>query len=84
MIHAGLLGEINSIRAYWFRNNDWRRPVPSPIWNVRSTALYKEYSCGLVTELATHQLQVGNWRSGCFRKVAAWGYRLLEGWSRSV
>ena len=62
MIHAGLLGEINSIRAYWFRNNDWRRPVPSPDLERKiNWRLYKEYSCGLVTELATHQLQVGNW-----------------------
>ena len=62
MIHAGLLGEINSIRAYWFRNNDWRRPVPSPDLERKiNWRLYKEYSCGLVTELATHQLQAGNW-----------------------
>ena len=62
MVHAGLLGDINSIRAYWFRNNDWRRPVPSPDLERKiNWRLYKEYSCGLVTELATHQLQVGNW-----------------------
>ena len=62
MIHSGLLGEINSIRAYWFRNNDWRRPVPSPELERKiNWRLYKDYSCGLVTELATHQLQVGNW-----------------------
>ena len=45
MIHAGLLGEINSIRAYWFRNNDWRRPVPSPDLERKiNWRLYKEYS----------------------------------------
>ncbi|MDO4755896.1 MAG: Gfo/Idh/MocA family oxidoreductase [Parabacteroides sp.] len=62
MIHAGLIGEINSIRAYWFRNNDWRRSVPSPDLERKiNWRLYKDSSCGLVTELATHQLQVGNW-----------------------
>ncbi len=62
MIHAGTIGQIGSIRAYWFRNNDWRRPVPSPELEQKiNWRLYKAYSCGLVTELATHQLQVGNW-----------------------
>lgn len=62
MIHSGLIGEIGSIRAYWFRNNDWRRPVPSPDLERKiNWRLYKDYSCGLMTELATHQLQVGNW-----------------------
>lgn len=62
MIHSGLIGEISGIRAYWFRNNDWRRPVPSPELERKiNWRLYKETSCGLMTELATHQLQVGNW-----------------------
>lgn len=62
MIHAGVIGEIGSIRAYWFRNNDWRRPVPSADLERKiNWRLYREYSCGLMTELATHQLQVGNW-----------------------
>ena len=62
MIHSGLLGDISAIRAYWFRNNDWRRPVPSPELERKiNWRLYREYSCGLMTELASHQLQVGNW-----------------------
>lgn len=62
MVHAGTLGDIGAIRAYWFRNNDWRRPVSSPELERKiNWRLYKEYSCGLLTELATHQLQVGNW-----------------------
>lgn len=62
MIHSGVIGDIGSIRAYWFRNNDWRRPVPSPDLERKiNWRLYKDYSCGLMTELATHQLQVGNW-----------------------
>lgn len=62
MIHSGMIGDIGSIRAYWFRNNDWRRPIPSPDLERKiNWRLYKEYSGGLMTELATHQLQVGNW-----------------------
>lgn len=62
MIHAGMIGDIGAIRAYWFRNNDWRRPVPSSDLERKiNWRLYKEYSGGLMTELATHQLQVGNW-----------------------
>ncbi len=62
MIHSGLIGTICGIRAYWFRNNDWRRPVPSPELERKiNWRLYKATSCGLMTELATHQLQVGNW-----------------------
>lgn len=62
MIHDGTFGDINAIRTYWYRNNDWRRPVPShttePFINWR---LYSDYSKGLMSELACHQLQVGSW-----------------------
>jgi predicted dehydrogenase len=62
MIHSGLIGEVTGIRCYWFRNNDWRRPVPEPSLERKiNWRLYKEYSGGLMTELATHQIQVGNW-----------------------
>lgn len=61
-IHAGEFGEIQSIRTNWDRNADWRRPVPSPDLERKiNWRLYKEYSRGLMTELASHQLQVGNW-----------------------
>ncbi len=62
LIHAGTFGEIEGIRAYWFRNGDWRRPVPSPeLERHINWRLYKEYSKGLMTELACHQLQIGSW-----------------------
>jgi len=62
MIHSGVIGDITGIRCYWFRNNDWRRPVPEPSLERRiNWRLYKDYSGGLMTELAAHQLQVGNW-----------------------
>lgn len=62
MIYAGTFGELESLRAYWFRNNDWRRPVPSPeLERLINWRLYNEYSKGLMTELACHQIQIGTW-----------------------
>jgi predicted dehydrogenase len=65
LIHSGLIGTITNMRAYWYRNNDWRRPVPSPELERRiNWRLYRATSAGLVTELAAHQLQVGDWALG--------------------
>lgn len=62
MIHAGTFGEINAIRAFWYRNADWRRAVPTPsLERLINWRLYKESSRGLMTELACHQLQIGSW-----------------------
>jgi len=62
LIKSGILGPITQIRAYWHRNNDWRRDVPGPEFERKiNWRLYREYSCGLMTELASHQIQVANW-----------------------
>ena len=62
MIHAGTFGEINAIRTFWCRNGDWSLPVPSAnLERQINWRLYKEYSKGLMTELACHQLQIGSW-----------------------
>jgi len=62
MIRSGLLGDVVGARCHWFRNNDWRRPVPSPNLEKHiNWRLYRESSCGLMTELACHQLEVCNW-----------------------
>jgi len=62
MVHSGVFGEIEGIRTFWYRNNDWRRPVPSPdLERLINWRLYKDYSKGVMTELACHQLQVGTW-----------------------
>jgi predicted dehydrogenase len=61
-IEEGVIGPVTQIRAFWHRNNDWRRPVPSPgLERKINWRLYREYSCGLMTELAIHHLQVANW-----------------------
>lgn len=62
MINQGLFGSIENIKTFWYRNNDWRRPVPSPELERKiNWRLYREYSCGLMTELACHQIQMGTW-----------------------
>ena len=62
MVHAGTFGDINAIRTFWYRNNDWRRACPSPdLERFINWRLYKDSSHGLMTELACHQLQVGSW-----------------------
>jgi len=72
MIQTGMLGQITSIKCQWHRNNDWRRPVPvardHPEWEKfekkLNWRLYRPYSKGLMTELASHQLDVVNWMLG--------------------
>lgn len=74
LAEKGFLGGITQIRAWWHRNSDWRRPVPDkefPDWELDpeypslehkiNWRLYREYSRGLATELAAHQLHVANW-----------------------
>jgi predicted dehydrogenase len=64
-VKSGKIGKITQIRAYWHRNNNWRRPVPSPELERKiNWRLYREYSLGLMTELASHHLQVANWFLG--------------------
>lgn len=72
-----LLGRVNHVTAQWHRNNDWRRFVdPNYELSPQEKAyipdlerhinwrLYEESSGGLMTELATHQLDVANWFLG--------------------
>ena len=62
LVHSGEFGEINGIRSFWHRNNDWRRPVPDNATDQQiNWRLYSEYSKGIMTELACHQLQIGTW-----------------------
>jgi predicted dehydrogenase len=64
-IEEGRIGKVTQIRACWHRNNDWRRPVPSPELERKiNWRLYRDYSRGLMTELASHHLQVCNWVLG--------------------
>ncbi len=59
---AGEIGAITQVRASWHRNRSWRRAVPDGASEREiNWRLYRARSAGLMTELATHQLQVANW-----------------------
>jgi predicted dehydrogenase len=64
-IKAGEIGTVTQVRASWHRNNNWRRPVPASAPEALDREinwrLYRDRSAGLMTELATHQIQVANW-----------------------
>ncbi len=62
LIRKGALGKVMFVRAQWHRNNNWRRPVPDPKFErLINWRMYKEYSGGLLAELASHQIDVANW-----------------------
>ena len=62
MIRQGVIGDIQRINTFWYRNNDWRRYVPSPELERKiNWRLYTDYSLGMMTELAGHQVQIGTW-----------------------
>ena len=65
MIRKGALGKIMFVRAQWHRNSNWRRPVPDPKFErLINWRMYKEYSGGMLAELASHQIDVANWAFG--------------------
>lgn len=74
MLDEGVVGRIVHIDAQWHRNNDWRRPVNKDhklnsqearfiqdLERHMNWRLYKASSRGLLTELATHQLDIAAW-----------------------
>jgi predicted dehydrogenase len=65
-VKKGKIGEPTHVYAYWHRNNDWRRQVPSPdpggkLEHLINWRLYRETSGGLVTELGSHHIDIANW-----------------------
>lgn len=64
-IQAGQIGDVTHVYAYWHRNGNWRRPVPSPEFeHLINWRLYRESSGGLVTELGSHHIDITNWIFG--------------------
>ena len=80
MIRKGALGKVMFVRAQWHRNNNWRRPVRDPqkerLINWR---MYREYSGGLMAELASHQVDVANWAFGA-EPVSVMGTGGIDYW----
>jgi len=66
LVRSGELGPVVNIRNYWFRNGDWRRECPPELERHLNWRLYREYSRGLMTELACHQIQNGTWALGMY------------------
>ena len=80
LVKNGEIGAITQIRAYWHRNGDWRNPVPNPELEHRlNWRLYRAYSCGLMTELASHHMQVANWFLGA-HPLSVVGYGSINFW----
>jgi predicted dehydrogenase len=87
-VRDGRIGQITQIRAYWHRNGNWRRPVPNPgpdpspfpsLERRLNWRLYLDYSRGLMTELASHHMQVANWFLGA-HPVSCAGYGSINYW----
>ncbi|TCO07775.1 Gfo/Idh/MocA family protein [Natronoflexus pectinivorans] len=71
-VHSGEIGKVTQMRAFWHRHNNWRRPVPSDqpeLERFINWRLYRDYSLGLMTELASHHIQVANWVKKALPKV---------------
>lgn len=65
MIRKGALGKVMFVRAQWHRNKNWRRPVRDPKFErLINWRMYREYSGGLMAELASHQVDIANWAFG--------------------
>lgn len=80
MISNGDIGGVRQIRGFWHRNDDWRRIVPKPeLERKLNWRLYHDYSCGLMTELAVHHLQVINQMFNT-RPEAVWGVGSINHW----
>jgi predicted dehydrogenase len=64
MIERGVLGEVTHVQAQWNRNPGWKmkKDVPNP--RMANWRLFREYSGGLVAELASHQIDVADWMLG--------------------
>ncbi len=68
-VHKGDIGKPTHIYAYWNRNGNWRRAVPSPdmdgkLERLINWRLYRETSGGLGTELGSHHIDLANWVFG--------------------
>ncbi len=65
MVASDQIGDLATIRAQWNLNDSISRPAPSlEMERVINWRLYSEYSGGLTTEYATHQIDVANWYFG--------------------
>ncbi|MFN3324600.1 MAG: Gfo/Idh/MocA family protein [Bryobacteraceae bacterium] len=64
MVEKGLLGEVTHVQAQWHRNPGWRMKGDPKTNRMANWRLFREYSGGLVAELASHQIDVADWMLG--------------------
>ncbi len=65
LVKKNALGNITQLRAYWHRNDNWRRPVADASLERKiNWRLYRDYSRGLLSELGTHHFQLAYWIMG--------------------
>ncbi len=68
-VQEGEIGDVTHVLAYWNRNNNWRRPVPAQdpggqLERLINWRLYHQWSLGLIAELGSHHMDIGNWIFG--------------------
>jgi predicted dehydrogenase len=65
MIDENWLGTVTHIESQYNRNSDWRRVVSDPkLERQINWRMYREYSGGVMAELAAHQIDIVNWMLG--------------------
>ena len=61
LVLGGRIGNVTAARAQWNRNDEIRRPCSDPdLDRLINWRLYSEYSGGLMSEFASHQIDVIN------------------------
>lgn len=65
IIDDNWLGTVTHLESQYNRNSDWRRPVTDPGMERQiNWRMYREYSGGVMAELAAHQIDIVNWMLG--------------------
>ncbi len=66
MVDKGIIGEVTNMYAQWNRNPGWplKQPKPGQTLQQANWRLYREFSGGLVAELASHQIDIADWMFG--------------------
>jgi len=65
IIDDNWLGTVTHMESQYNRNSDWRRPVSDPKMERQiNWRMYREYSGGVMAELAAHQIDIVNWMLG--------------------
>jgi predicted dehydrogenase len=65
IIDDNWLGQVTHIESQYNRNDNWRRQITDPKMERQiNWRMYREYSGGVMAELAAHQIDIVNWMLG--------------------